>query len=342
MLSEQQKSTNYDTFRHIERVRNLLNTCVADLIKRGELHDQTKLLPPEVEAFTEYTPKLATCTYGSDEYKGYLAAIKPALDHHYAHNRHHPEFQRISEEWKPVVGFEDSYEVSSFGSIRSIERIVERASGQGDLLKKSQPIKQYVTPKGYLRLQLSQQGKQKNLMGHRIVAEAFIENPDQKPQINHKDGNKKNNCVANLEWATASENLQHAYDNDLKKAAVKYVIECPSLGLVAFGCEEMATLLRQAGVDRASASGVWNAINGGSHLDLDLIGSQFETWMDSPVSDMNLLDLVEMLCDWKAASERHNDGNIRKSIEVNANRFGLSPQMVKILENTADVLFSTH
>lgn len=152
-LSEAEKACNYDTFRHIERVRNLLNVCVKDLIKRGELHDQTKLAPPEVELFTEYTPKLASCTYGSPEYQNFLKAIKPALDHHYAHNRHHPE--------------------------------------------------------------------------------------------HHKNG----------------------------------------------------------------------------------------------INDMNLLDIVEMLCDWKAASERHNDGNIRKSIEINANRFNMSPQLVKILENTADLLF---
>lgn len=155
MLTTEQKATNYDTFRHIERVRNLLNACVVDLLHRAEKHDQTKLESPEVEAFTEYTPKLANSTYGSEEYKGFLAAIKPALDHHYAHNSHHPE--------------------------------------------------------------------------------------------HYKNG----------------------------------------------------------------------------------------------VNDMNLLDIVEMLCDWKAASERHNDGNIRRSIEINAIRFGLSPQLVKILENTADILFKT-
>lgn len=156
MLTEEQKATNYDTFRHIERVRNLLNVCIKDLMRRGESHDQTKLESPEVEAFTEYTSKLAACTYGSDEYKGYLAAIKPALEHHYAHNRHHPE--------------------------------------------------------------------------------------------HHKNG----------------------------------------------------------------------------------------------INDMNLLDLLEMLCDWKAASERHNNGNIRKSIEINANRFNMSPQLVTIFENTADIMFGDH
>lgn len=153
MLTIEEKATNYDTFRHIERVRNLLNACVADLLRRGEMHDQTKLAEPEVALFTEYTSKLAGCTYGSEEYNRNLEAIQPALQHHYAHNSHHPE--------------------------------------------------------------------------------------------HYKNG----------------------------------------------------------------------------------------------VDDMNLLDVVEMLCDWKAASERHNDGNIRKSIEVNANRFGLSPQLVKILENTVSVMF---
>ena len=154
-LTQEQKATNYDTFRHIERVRNLLNICAIELLKRGEHHDQTKLVSPEVELFTEYTDKLAGCTYGSTEYDGYRAALKPALDHHYANNRHHPE--------------------------------------------------------------------------------------------HHKYG----------------------------------------------------------------------------------------------VNDMNLIDIVEMLCDWKAASERHNDGNIRKSIEINARRFDMSPQLVKIFENTADLLFGT-
>lgn len=92
MLTIEQKATNNDTFRHIERVRNLLNACVIELLKRAERHDQTKLESPEVEVFTEYTSKLKTCTYGSDEYKGFLEGMKPALDHHYANNSHHPEY----------------------------------------------------------------------------------------------------------------------------------------------------------------------------------------------------------------------------------------------------------
>ena len=67
-LTLEEKACNYDTFRHIERVRNLLDEFILELLSRGRLHDQSKLRHPEVEMFTEYTPKLAECTYGSPEY----------------------------------------------------------------------------------------------------------------------------------------------------------------------------------------------------------------------------------------------------------------------------------
>lgn len=154
-LTQEQKATNQDTLRHIERVRNLINLVVIELLKRGELHDQSKLVEPEVIGFTEHTSKLNSKTYLSPDYMNSInGELKPTLEHHYANNRHHP---------------------------------------------------------------------------------------------NHfKNG----------------------------------------------------------------------------------------------IEDMNLIDIIEMLLDWKAASERHNDGNIRKSIEGNANRFNISPQLVTIFENTADLLFS--
>lgn len=88
MLTTEQQATNFETMRHIERVRNLINVFVMDLLDRGMEHDQSKLVSPEVEMFTEYTAKLATCTYGSPEYDGYKKAMVPALDHHYANNAH--------------------------------------------------------------------------------------------------------------------------------------------------------------------------------------------------------------------------------------------------------------
>lgn len=152
-LSLEQQACNYITFRHIERIRNLLNVVVKDFLERAEKHDQSKLASPEVEIFTEFTPKLAKSTFGSEEYNNFKKEMKVALDHHYANNAHHPE--------------------------------------------------------------------------------------------HHKHG----------------------------------------------------------------------------------------------INDMTLLDLLEMLVDWKAASERHNDGNILKSIEINGNRFEMSPQLIKIFENTAKYLF---
>lgn len=90
-LTQEQQATNYVTMRHIEEVRKNLNEVIRELLNRGELHDQSKLVSPEVELFTEWTPKLATSTYGSPEYEGFRKAMGPALAHHYAKYRHHPE-----------------------------------------------------------------------------------------------------------------------------------------------------------------------------------------------------------------------------------------------------------
>lgn len=80
-----------DTEQHINRVQELLGVCVGNLQTRAFIHDESKLLEPEKPIFDEMTPKLKDSTYGSDEYKGFLASMKPALDHHYAANPHHPE-----------------------------------------------------------------------------------------------------------------------------------------------------------------------------------------------------------------------------------------------------------
>lgn len=80
-----------ETLAHIRTVRGFLKRAAADLLRRSREHDLSKLSDPEKAVFDEYTPKLKGSTYGSDEYKAFLAAMKPALDHHYAHNPHHPE-----------------------------------------------------------------------------------------------------------------------------------------------------------------------------------------------------------------------------------------------------------
>lgn len=151
-LTEKEKAVNHDTWRHINRVQQLMSKVVAELIQRMVNHDQSKLEHPEVEYFAEYTHLLRESTYGSEEHKKLCQKLQPALEHHYANNSHHPEH---------------------------------------------------------------------------------------------------------------------------------------------FKCG---------------------------------------------INDMTLIDLLEMIVDWKAASERHNDGNILKSIEINGNRFNISPQLIQIFENTAKIL----
>lgn len=172
-----------DTLKHIETVRGLIGLAVQELCRRAIYHDESKLKSPEKEVFDEMTPKLAACTYGSEEYRGYLAQMKPALDHHYSKNSHHPEHF------------------------------------------------------GYQRC-----GK-----------------------------------------------CDQVYPLDFK----------PGI------CQQC-------------------------DYPLNVIASN--------IKGMSLLDLLEMLCDWKAATLRHNDGDILRSIEINQKRFGYSDELKQILLNTVGEL----
>lgn len=80
-----------DTLKHSLRVGELMVQAIGELCERSVQHDRSKIEPEERDTFDEFSPKLKDSTYGSEEYKGFLAAMKPALDHHYAANRHHPE-----------------------------------------------------------------------------------------------------------------------------------------------------------------------------------------------------------------------------------------------------------
>lgn len=113
----------------------------------------------------------------------------------------------MSEKWKPLKDFEEQYKISSSGEIRTQET---------NRIRKAHSDK-----KGYLRISLYKNGQQFNKFIHRLVAKTFIENPQNKPQINHKDGNKANNTVDNLEWVTNQENAKHAWENGLYDKATK-------------------------------------------------------------------------------------------------------------------------
>lgn len=80
-----------ETLLHIKRVNELLGNAAIELLRRGQIHDNSKLQSPEKELFDEVTTQLQGCTYNSEEYKGFLKQLEPALDHHYAKNSHHPQ-----------------------------------------------------------------------------------------------------------------------------------------------------------------------------------------------------------------------------------------------------------
>ena len=86
-----QYDSKADTLLHIKRVAELMTNASCELIKRANVHDNSKLESPEKEFFDEFTPKLKDSTYGSEEYKGFLSQLKVGLDHHYKNNSHHPE-----------------------------------------------------------------------------------------------------------------------------------------------------------------------------------------------------------------------------------------------------------
>ena len=108
----------------------------------------------------------------------------------------------MKEKWKDIKGYEGIYQVSNLGRVRSFAKSYDP---------------HIMTPmpnqKGYMRIFLINGTRHRWLRVHRLVAMAFIPNPNNLPQVNHKDGNKKNNCVDNLEWVTNEENWEHAVRN---------------------------------------------------------------------------------------------------------------------------------
>ena len=115
----------------------------------------------------------------------------------------------MAELWLPVAGYEGLYEVSNQGRVRSLPRNVKTHRGKGYRVSPGRILSPASSGCGYVEVELSKDGIRKKLLIHRLVASAFIDNPDGFPQVNHKDENKMNNCVENLEWCTAKYNANY-------------------------------------------------------------------------------------------------------------------------------------
>lgn len=106
------------------------------------------------------------------------------------------------EEWKDIEGFEGLYKISSFGRVKSLKR-------KG--VANERILRARIDKKGYIHYALKKNDMQYERKAHRLVATAFLKNEENKPQVNHLDGNKINNYYKNLEWVTNSENQIHSY-----------------------------------------------------------------------------------------------------------------------------------
>lgn len=165
------------------------------------------------------------------------------------------------EKWKSVVGYEGFYEVSDKGNVRSVERVSmnkTKNGGERPCLIKGRDIKKHIRPfyknnsKGSITVNLSAYGKTKTMMVHRMVAEAFL-GEIKGFEINHKDGDRHNNILENLEICTRLENIRHAFENNLINTK-KPVCSLNEDGSVKDEYESEAEACRQLGINQGRVS----------------------------------------------------------------------------------------
>lgn len=115
----------------------------------------------------------------------------------------------MMEVWRDIKGYEGYYKVSSLGRLKSLKR-------------SPKILTPYVVTGGYIGHKLCKDGKERSYRFHRIVASAFLDNPNNLPEVNHKNGIKTDNRVENIEWCSRLENARHATKNDLRTSSLKY------------------------------------------------------------------------------------------------------------------------
>lgn len=126
-----------------------------------------------------------------------------------------------SEEWRDIKGYEGLYQVSNLGRVKSLERY-KKNRGKMQLVEGTIRMPR-IEKNGYARVDLCKDGKRKMHCVHRLVTEAFVPNPENKPQVNHIDEDRSNNNANNLEWVTNKENCNYGMHNkNLSKAKKDY------------------------------------------------------------------------------------------------------------------------
>lgn len=124
----------------------------------------------------------------------------------------------MEEIWKDIKGYEGLYQVSNLGRVKSLERLA-KSNNNNYRIVKEKFLKKYEDKDGYIKVSLNKNAKSKAYAVHRLIAESFISNPNNYPCINHKDENKQNNNLENLEWCTVKYN--NSYGTRLQKIKQK-------------------------------------------------------------------------------------------------------------------------
>lgn len=156
------------------------------------------------------------------------------------------------ETWKPVPGYEGLYDVSNFGRVKSLARVIDAKTKNGNVCKRKIGGTILIPGKdghGYFHINLCRNGKRKYAAIHRIVAEAFLPKVDGKEYINHKNSDFTNNAVCNLEWCTSSENNLHGWTKGKRIATqAKPICMCSLSGEVLKTFSSIAEASRNTGI----------------------------------------------------------------------------------------------
>lgn len=145
----------------------------------------------------------------------------------------------MNEEWRDVPGYEGFYIVSSLGNVRRCSNRVLGTNGK------------------YPQVQIQKDGQKRAFLVHTLVAKAFLGNPPfEKAQVNHINGDPRDNRLGNLEWVSPSYNIQHSYDIGLRRGPAKYIVLCLEHGITTHGTVQMVSELKKIGYTNVSTGGI--------------------------------------------------------------------------------------
>lgn len=169
---------------------------------------KTKQCPIKVHVEGNY--RFVSLSYAP--YKNKQLSLKNIMDQCFEDHiyKDHSVDDLEGEMWKDVIDWEDSYEVSNLGRIRTKFRMVNGKAGPNSVPVYPKIKESYIDEDGYCRISLYEDGRTELRGVHQIVARAFLPNPDNLPQVNHLSGIKTDNRAENLEWATGTSNIQHS------------------------------------------------------------------------------------------------------------------------------------